>query len=185
METNKKSLISTKTVVAIGLGAALYYALSYISIPIGPNTSLRPAVALLTIIGAMFGPIAGLFAGFIGHALFDALSYGSVWWSWVALSAVLGLSQGLIFADKSFSVSAGQINKKHIVMMYAYTIIGIVAAGLIAYAGDVFMYGEPADKVWIQIALASVSNFLVVAVIGVPVVIAIAKSNARKTGLEN
>ncbi len=183
--STKKPLLTTKTVVAIGIGAALYYILSYISIPIAPNTSLKPAVAILTIIGAFFGPIAGLFSGFIGHALFDALSYGSVWWSWVALSAVLGLSQGLIFQNKTFSISKGQCDKKHITLMYIYTIIGIVVAGLIAYAGDVFLYGEPADKVILQISVASLTNFACVAVIGIPVVIALAKMNKKNTGLEN
>ncbi len=183
--STKKPLLTTKTVVAIGIGAALYYILSYISIPIAPNTSLKPAVAILTIIGAFFGPIAGLFSGFIGHALFDALSYGSVWWSWVALSAVLGLSQGLIFQNKTFSISKGQCDKKHIILMYIYTIIGIVVAGIIAYAGDVFLYGEPADKVILQISVASLTNLACVAVIGIPVVVALAKMNKKNTGLEN
>ncbi len=187
MNTNeqKTNLLSTKTVVAIGIGAALYFALSYIAIPIGPNTSLKPAVALLTIIGALFGPIAGLFAGFIGHALFDALSYGGVWWSWVALSAVLGLSQGFIFSDKTFSMLKGNIQKQHIIKMYVFTAIGIIAAGLIAFLGDVFMYGEPANKVVLQLTLASVSNFLVIAIIGIPVVVQMAKMNKKNTGLEN
>ncbi len=183
--STKKPLITTKTVVAIGIGAALYYILSYVAIPIGPNTSLKPAVAILTIIGAFFGPIAGLFSGFIGHALFDALSYGSVWWSWVALSAVLGLSQGLIFQSKTFSIKQGQCDKRHIVLMYIYTIVGIVLAGLVAYAGDVFLYGEPADKVWLQITLASLANFACVAVIGIPVVVTLAKMNKKNSGLEN
>ncbi len=182
---DKKPILSTKTVVAIGLGAALYYALSYISIPIGPNTSLRPAVALLTIIGAMFGPLAGLFSGLIGHALFDALVFGSVWWSWVALSAVLGLSQGFIYNNRTFSVTKGEINLKHIALMGIYTIAGIVAAGVTAYVGDVFLYGEPADKVWVQLVLASLSNLAVVFVIGIPVVISIAKTQKKNTGFDN
>ena len=56
-----------------GIGAALYVAASMISIN----------VALLCIFGAIFGPVVGFLVGFIGHALNDAISYGSVWWSWV------------------------------------------------------------------------------------------------------
>ena len=82
---NKGRHMSTKTVVAIGIGAALYAALSAISVPIGPNTSFRIAIALLPIFGAFFGPTAGFLIGFIGHALNDAFMYGSVWWSWVFL----------------------------------------------------------------------------------------------------
>ncbi len=47
--------MSTKTVVAIGIGAAMYAALSAISVPIGPNTSFRIAIALLPIFGASSG----------------------------------------------------------------------------------------------------------------------------------
>ena len=78
---NKVRHMSTKTVVAIGIGAALYAALSAISVPIRPNTSFRIAIALLPIFGAFFGPGAGFLIGFIGHALNDAFMYGSVWWS--------------------------------------------------------------------------------------------------------
>ncbi len=185
MEKNNNPLISTKTVVAIGLGAALYFALSYIQIPIGPNTSLRPAVAILTILGAVFGPIASLFAALIGHALFDALNYGGVWWSWVALSAVLGLLQGLIYKNKSFNVNEGKCEKTHIALMAVFTIIGILLSAVVAYLGDVYLYGEPATKVIIQLGYASIANIIVVFVIGIPSVISIAISQKKNTGFDN
>jgi energy-coupling factor transport system substrate-specific component len=103
----KKASISTKDVVAIGIGAALFAAVSFLSIPIGPNTSFRIAIALLVIFGAIYGPIVGFLVGFIGHALNDALMYGSVWWSWVFMSAMIGLFAGFIFLNKSFSVKTG------------------------------------------------------------------------------
>lgn len=176
---------STKTVVAIGIGAALYAVGSYIQIPVGPNTSFRIAIAILTIIGAFFGPIAGFFVGFIGHALNDALMYGSVWWSWVFLSAILGLSQGLIFMDKSFDIKSGIVTKVHIIKMYVYSICGMVLAGVVAYIGDVFFYKEPADKIILQIAIATVSNFIVVGLIGIPVILLIAKQNKKNSGFDN
>lgn len=83
MEKQSIFKLTTKHVVAIGIGAALYAAASMISINVAPNTSLRLAVALLCIFGAIFGPVVGFLVGFIGHALNDAISYGSVWWSWV------------------------------------------------------------------------------------------------------
>ncbi len=180
-----RKLLSTQTVVAIGIGAALYAALSFFQIPIGPNTSLRIAVAVLAIIGAYYGPIAGFSVGFIGHALNDMLMYGSVWWSWVFLSAVLGGVIGLIYLDKEFSIREGMMEKKHIVKIVVLTISGIILAGLCAYVGDVFFYGEPADKVWIQITLASISNAVVLLVLGLPAIILLARSNQKHTGLEN
>ncbi len=180
---SKKGL-STRDVVAIGIGAALYGAVSYISIPIGPNTSFRIAVALLTIFGSIFGPVVGFLVGFIGHALNDALMYGSVWWSWVFLSAFMGMFAGLITFDKDFDVLAGLIQKKHYVKMYVYAVFGMLVGSVVAYAGDVFLYGEPAAKVWLQIILANTANLIVIAVVGIPVVILLAKSRGKHTNLD-
>ena len=100
----KKSIFSTKTIVAIGIGTALFVILGrFASIPTGiPNTSIETNYALLALISTIFGPIACLFIGLIGHALKDAISYGSVWWSWVIVSAFIGLGIGLF--RKMFSI---------------------------------------------------------------------------------
>lgn len=175
---------STKNVVAIGIGAALYSVLSGVAIPIGPNTSFRIAIALLTIFGAIFGPLVGFFVGFVGHALNDMIMWGSVWFSWVFLSAVIGLFAGFITLDKSFSLETGHVTKKHIFKMYIYAILGMFFAGLAAYIGDVYFYGEPAQKVWIQIALATFTNFIVTAGLGIPIIIGIAARKRRHSNLK-
>lgn len=171
--------LTTKHVVAIGIGAALYGVLSAVSLPIGPNTSLRIAVALLTIFGALFGPLVG----FIGHALNDTMMYGGIWWSWVMLSAMIGFSMGFIKLDKTFDPENGILNKKHIVKLYMYAIIGMVLAGIAAYIGDVFFYGEPSNKVWIQILIATTSNFVVTAGLGIPALIMLAKRKSKHKNL--
>jgi len=176
--------LSTKSVVAIGIGSALYAAVSFISIPIGPNTSFRIAIAILTIFGALFGPVVGFLVGFIGHALNDALAWGSVWWSWVFLSAIIGLFSGFVTIDKSFDPLKGFLEKKHTAKLYGFSFISIFAASFVAYLGDVFLYGEPANKVWIQIILASISNFAVIAAVGIPAVITIAKMNSSRKNLK-
>ena len=176
--------MSTKTVVAIGIGAALYAALSAVSVPIGPNTSFRIAVALLMIFGAFFGPIAGFLIGFIGHALNDAFMYGSVWWSWVFLSAMMGLFSGFVRFDKKFDPISGFCAKLHIVMMYFWAIVGMFVGSVVAYMGDVYLYSEPAKKLFVQITLANISNLIVIAVIGIPAVVLIAKSKAKNKGLK-
>jgi len=176
--------LSTKSVVAIGIGSALYAALSFISIPIGPNTSFRIAIAILTIFGALFGPVVGFLVGFIGHALNDALAWGSVWWSWVFLSAILGLFAGFVNIDKKFDPLKGLMDRKHVIQLYVFAFVSIFAASLVAYLGDVFLYGEPADKVWIQIILASISNFVVIAAVGIPAVTAIGRMNKSRKNLE-
>ena len=74
--TNGKSII--RQVVAIGIGAAIFVALTTVQIPIGfiPNTALQVRAALLAFFAAVFGPVAGFAIGLIGHALGDALFYG-------------------------------------------------------------------------------------------------------------
>lgn len=180
----RKVQLSTTAVVAIGVGSALYAAISFISIPIGPNTSFRIAVALLTIFGALYGPIVGFLVGFIGHALNDALAWGSVWWSWVFLSAIIGLFAGFVFSDKSYNPLKGKLTKSHIIKLYVYSVVSIVPASLIAYAGDVFLYGEPADKVLLQIVVAAASNVAVVCVVGIPAVMTIAKLRSSEKNLK-
>lgn len=179
-----KVTLSTKGVVAIGIGAALYAALSFISIPIGPNTSFRLAVAILPIFGAIFGPLVGFLVGFIGHALNDALAYGNVWWSWVFMSAGIGLFGGFVTFDKKFNPLVGLISKRNYIQLYVYSLIGIVAGSVVAYFGDVFLYSESASKVWFQIVLAGATNLAILFVIANPVIIAIAKLRKSNNNLE-
>jgi energy-coupling factor transport system substrate-specific component len=95
-----------KEVVAIGIGTALFVVLTEVQIPIGiPNTSLQPRMAVLAFLAAIFGPWVGAIIGLLGHALGDAIFYGSVWWSWVFPEAVVGIAIGA-FAKK-FAVRDG------------------------------------------------------------------------------
>ncbi|MDR2102229.1 MAG: ECF transporter S component, partial [Treponema sp.] len=54
--------LPVRTVVAIGIGAALFFVLMrFVAIPSGvPNTNLNLGIAVLTIFAAIFGPLAGL-----------------------------------------------------------------------------------------------------------------------------
>lgn len=105
-----------RSVVAIGIGTAIYIALSLVSIPLGfiPNTAIQPREALLALLAAIFGPVVGAAVGFLGHALADATQYGSVWWSWVFPDAIFGLIVG-IFVSK-YKVEKGGFEVKEIIL---------------------------------------------------------------------
>ena len=92
---------SIKTVVAIGIGAALFFVLGrFVAIPSPvPNTNISLQYAVLGLLAAMYGPVAGGLIGFIGHTLIDLSWGGSPWWSWVITSAFVGVVIGL-FAKK-------------------------------------------------------------------------------------
>ena len=88
---------SVKSIVAIGIGAALFFVLGrFVAIPCPvPNVNICVQYGLLAFMSVVYGPIAGALIGFIGHALID-FSYGwGVWWSWVIASGVFGLLVGL------------------------------------------------------------------------------------------
>ena len=89
---------SIKTVVATGIGAALFIIIgTLINIPTPiPNTNLQLQYAVVALFAVVYGPTVGFFSGFIGHALKDALQYGSPWWTWVLVSGLIGLSIGLV-----------------------------------------------------------------------------------------
>ncbi|MEC0092468.1 ECF-type riboflavin transporter substrate-binding protein [Paenibacillus macquariensis] len=181
----KKSLfqLNTKTVVTIGICAALYGATGSIGVPIGPDTSLRPAIALLAIFGALFGPIVGFTAGFIGHILTDLLTSGMVWWGWALGSALTGAFMGIIYLYKGFDPSAGLVKSKHIGFFAVYGIVGIIFSLLFSWWFDITFMGEPSDKLVIQVSLASISNIAVFAVLGIPAVLGYAKRNRKASNL--
>ena len=98
--------LSTRAVVATGIGAAVLLILfKFVAIPTGiPNTQVNVAQAWDALVTAIFGPIVGALVAFIGHALNDAISYGSVWWSWVIADAVFALVCSYArFTDRFFS----------------------------------------------------------------------------------
>ena len=78
-----KNNSSIKTVVAVGIGAALFFVLGrFVAIPSPvPNTNISLQYAVLALLAAMYGPVAGGLIGFIGHALIDLSWGGSPWWS--------------------------------------------------------------------------------------------------------
>ncbi len=144
-----KSKFGIKEVVAIGIGTALFVALTEVQIPLGfiPNTALQPRAALMAFLAAVFGPVVGGIVGLLGHALGDALFYGSVWWSWVFPEMVAGVAIGL-FAKK-FAIKDGGFAVKEIIL---FNIVQIIANGLawilVAPVLDIVIYAEPAGKVF-------------------------------------
>lgn len=162
-----KQKIVIRQVVAIGIGAALFVALTTVQIPVGfvPNVALQVRAAVLAFFAAVFGPVAGFAIGLIGHALGDALFYGSIWWSWVFPDAVFGLLVGL-FAKK-YAVEEGSFGIKQCVFFNVVQLVAnAVAWVLIAPVLDILIYKEPSNKVFAQGAVAFVSNFAIVLILG-------------------
>lgn len=178
----KKSPI--KTIVAIGIGAALFFVLGrFVAIPSPvPNTNISIQYGLLGFMAALFGPIAGLLIGVIGHALID-FSYGwGIWWSWVITSGVFGLLVGLM--SKKIGVCRGEFGKKGIVWFNVTQIVAhLVCWGGVAPALDVLIYNEPTEKLIAQGLVAGVSNIVTTAIVGTLLCVAYVATKPKKGSL--
>lgn len=180
-----KTKFGIKEVVATGIGVALFVVLTEIQIPlvIVPNTALQPRMAVLAFLSAVFGPVVGAIVGFLGHALGDALFYGSVWWSWVVPEAVVGAVIGLFV--KKYAIQEGGFGGKNIATFNIMQVVANAVAWIVvAPVLDIIIYAEPANKVFAQGALAFVGNILVIGILGTLLCIGYSKIFAKSGSLE-
>lgn len=180
-----KKILSVKTIVATAIGAALFFVLGrFVAIPSGiPNTNISIQYGVLGFIAGVFGPIAGVLAGLIGHFFID-FSYGwGVWWSWVIASAVCGLIMGLF--GMKLKIQDGEFNIKSIITFNIGQIIANVVSWIIvAPVLDIVMYAEPANKVFVQGAVSAGVNCLTTAIVGTLLCIAYATAIPKKGSLK-
>lgn len=180
-----KDLFSIKTIVATGVGAAIFFILMrFVAIPTGiPNTSIQTSYAFLGLLAALFGPVAGCLAGLIGHALNDLTSGWGLWWSWIIATGVVGLVIGL--AANRLKINEGEFSKKDIITFNIFQVIANAAAWfLVAPTLDILIYAEPADKVYLQGLVAGAANIVTVAVIGTLLILAYSKTIPKRGSLK-
>ena len=179
------SKLNIKTIVAIGIGSAVFMILGrFAAIPTGiPNTELATVYAFLALMAIVYGPLAAFSIGFIGHTLKDLTAYGSPWFSWIIASAIVGLIIGL--ASKKININEGNFGKKEIIIFNVYQIIAnIIAWFAVAPTLDVVIYAEPVDKLYAQGAVAGISNIIVVGVLGTILLYSYAKTKVKKGSLD-
>lgn len=174
---------SVKTIVAIGIGAALFFVLGYfVKIPSPvPNTNISVQYGLLAFIAAVYGPIAGALVGFIGHALIDMASYGP-WWSWITASGVFGLLMGC--ACKMLKLEEGEIGKAGLIKFnLSQVVIHAICWGAVAPALDIWWYQEPVEKLFAQGLVAGIGNAVTTAIVGSLLCVAYAATKTKAGSL--
>lgn len=176
--------VNTRTIVATGIGAAIFMLLfMYVKVPSPiPETQFQTAYGFSAFMGALFGPIAGSLISFIGHALSDAVQYGSPWWSWVIASGVSGLVFG--FAYKRTKVEEGEFKGKDILTFNVIQILGNAISWIVvAPVLDILIYQEPVNLVFVQGFTAFGMNSISAGVIGTLLLIAYAATRTKKGSL--
>ena len=175
---------SVKTIVAIGIGAALFFVLGrFVAIPSPvPNVNICVQYGLLAFMAAVYGPVAGALIGFIGHTLID-FSFGwGIWWSWVIASGVFGLLMGI--AAKSLKLENGEMGKKGLVkfnvsQLVCHAVTWIVVANVL----DVLMFQEPLNKILVQSFFSTASNVISTAIVGSLLCVAYAATKTKAGSL--
>ena len=175
---------SVKTIVAIGIGAALFFVLGrFVAIPSPiPNTNIATQYGLLAFMAAVYGPIAGALIGFIGHTLIDFAAGWGIWWSWVIASAVFGLLMGV--STKALKLEEGEIGKKGLIKFNIVQFVShLISWMLVAPVLDVYMMGEPWDKLISQGLMAGLGNAVTTAIVGSLLCVAYAATKTKAGSL--
>lgn len=181
---NKYFEVNTKTIVGAALGAAIFTLMfMFIKIPSPiPNTNIQPAFGVCAFFATLFGPIAGALIGFVGHALSDAILWGSPWWSWVIADGIAGFGFGLFY--KASQLEQGIFRKRDFVRFNLIQITSnIIGWAIVAPMLDIAIYAEPSNKVFTQGVIAAISNSVTTGVIGGLLLFAYAKTRTQKGSL--
>ncbi|EFR30993.1 ECF-type riboflavin transporter substrate-binding protein [Eremococcus coleocola] len=185
MQNSKNnSKFSLTSIVAIGIGAAVFFILGrFLSIPTGvPNTNIETTYPFLALISAIYGPIVGFFVGFIGHTIKDFLTFGP-WWSWIICSGLAGLGFGLV--SRKLKINQGQFNKTDIIKFnIGQAIVNLVTWALAAPVLDILVYSEPANKVFTQGIVSGLVNLIATGVLGSILLAAYAKTRVASGSLD-
>ena len=191
MTTKKQSLGSillgkwnTKTIVGIAIGAALFGVLmNFGSIRVTTNTSLTTSYIVLPIVGALFGPLPAFLTGLIGNTIADLIGGWGLWFDCSFGNAVAGFFMGLLplYGAK---IEDGVFTVKHAIIYAVVTVVGVgIGFGLVTPVLTYLFYSSELTVTWIQAWAAIVSDASVAIIVGVPVLFALAKRNARGTNL--
>jgi energy-coupling factor transport system substrate-specific component len=172
-----------KTVVMIGMGAILYGFLSYLTqFIMVDGGSLRPAIVVLTLWGALYGPLAGFFAGMLGALINDLLSM-DVWLHWDIGNGIIGWFAGLAYHLKDFDLRKGRIRGVHYCWIAGYGLLGNYIGLTASALADVLLQTPGTDVIGWAIVPATV-NAIWVCTLGLLVIAALAHRNASQSPMD-
>ena len=164
--------VTSRTIVYAAVGAALYGVLSLFSflLPGTTNVSIRPAFALVPFFGYAFGPLVGLFVGFVGNSIGDQINgYGFLtYWNWSLANGLVGFVAGLapLYLGKLMS---GSLNQRAI----AGAIAGVVGSivGFLFVFSDIWVGGQSFDSLLTTGYIPIVIADIIVSIILIPVLV--------------
>lgn len=105
-----KKGLSIRTIAFVSVLAALYFALSFISIKLG-NMKISVAGLPIVIGAVLFGPLSGFLIGLIGAFLEQLVTFGITATTvlWILPAAIRGLIVGAYAKHKNFELNQWQL----------------------------------------------------------------------------
>ena len=175
---------NTKTIVVMGIGAALFGVLmNFGGIPVFSNTRLTTAMLVPVIVGSMFGPIPAFLTCAIGNTIADLIGGWGFWFDWSIGNGVLGFFIGLLPLYGA-RINDGIFTIKQAIIYAIICILGnAFAFGVVTPLLTLAFYGGELNITFMQSLFGGISNVLVLTVIGIPLLFLLAKRNARGTNL--
>ena len=176
---------NTKTIVAVAIGAALFAVLMvYGSIPVFTNTYLTSAMIVPVVIGGLFGAVPAMVTTLVGNCLADLIGGWGFWFDWSIGNGFLGFCVGLLPVYGA-DIKAGIFNVKQIIIYAVCCILGnMVAFGVITPIMTALFYSADLEITFLQSFASCISNIIVLTVIGIPVLLILAKRYASRSNLQ-
>ena len=184
-QKSKLGIWSTKSIVTMAVGAALYGVLMvYGGIPIFSNTNLSFAMVVPVFVGALFGPLPAMITCGIGNVLADLIGGWGMWFNWSIGNAIMAFFVGTL-PFYGADIANGIFKVKHAIIYAITCVLGnIVAFGLITPIFSTLLYGDDLNIALMQALFATLGNTLVLVGAGIPILVILSKRNASRSNLK-
>lgn len=175
---------NTKTIVAIAIGAALYGVLMvYGGIPIFTNTQLSVAMVIPVVVGGLFGPLPALVCCGVGNVLADLIGGWGMWFDWSIGNAVMAFCVGLLPVYGA-RIKEGIFTVKQAIIYAVCCILGnVIAFGIVTPIFSYLLYASDLNVTFLQAFAATLGNSAVLIIIGIPILILLAKRYKARSNL--
>ena len=182
---SKLGVWTTKSIVTMGLGAALYGVLMvYGAVPIFTNTNLSCAMIVPVFVGGLFGPLPAMITCGVGNVIADLIGGWGMWFDWSIGNAVMGLFVGMLPLYGA-DIANGVFKVKHAVIYAILCVVGnMLAFGVVTPIFSTALYGQDLNITLMQAIFATAGNTLVLVVAGIPILILLSKRAASKMNLK-
>ncbi|HLX35536.1 MAG TPA: ECF transporter S component [Candidatus Limnocylindrales bacterium] len=172
MTSSSRWSVDSRVIVYAAIGAALYAVLGLFSfvLPGTTDVQIRPAFALVIFFGYAFGPIVGLFTGFVGNAVIDQIQGAGLltYWNWSLANGVAGLVAGLSYLYAG-GMMTGSVGRRALGGAIA-AIVGSIIGFLLAFL-DIALGGTDFNTVLTTEYIPVIISDLIAGIILVPVLV--------------